>query len=344
MSNESSQMILALRPLESRMIMDVVGEAGVDISRWSFKANGDPVRNPRANPNYCYEWSFGGNGEPIALCIWHESLDTAEENIVYADNLRRRAMSLESITFDQRAPREDRHRAKDQARRARNFDQLVQQAYRKNLPMRAVLLEGDRAADGVLGRDSSKVKHRLLDPINWHVENYDDGTGAFVLARGDRPVVANLGPIPIDPVSVTVPHQEVGMLAIPEAHPDEPAFVDQFSIPEGPLKILSVRDGYVRSAEVRRKVLDRAGGVCECCGERGFVTTTGQVFLETHHVISLGEGGPDKVWNVIAICPNDHRRVHFAEGRAGLRMRMLDVLEKYHPVEIARIKIVYGAE
>jgi 5-methylcytosine-specific restriction protein A len=31
-------------------------------------------------------------------------------------------------------------------------------------------------------------------------------------------------------------------------------------------------------------------------------------YLETHHVISLSEQGPGKVTNVIALCPNDHRR------------------------------------
>ena len=83
---------------------------------------------------------------------------------------------------------------------------------------------------------------------------------------------------------------------------------------------------YVRDQAVRNAVLARAKGHCEFCGEEGFKSKTGSKFLETHHVISLSEQGPDKVTNVIALCPNDHRRAHFGEDWQILQDKYLQVL------------------
>src|SRR5581483_9664023 len=140
-----------LRPVQNLKIMDLVAEAGIDVAGWAVKADGQPVSNPRANPNYCYEWAFGGNGSPIALCIWCDALDMQDDHIVFEANLRVQALNLESITFDRRAPRSVRSRAKDQAARSRSFDERVQQAYRKSLPVRIVVVDGERAADRELG-------------------------------------------------------------------------------------------------------------------------------------------------------------------------------------------------
>lgn len=68
---------------------------------------------------------------------------------------------------------------------------------------------------------------------------------------------------------------------------------------------------YVRDQRVRAAVLARARGRCEFCGGEGFETRDGGRYLETHHVISLAEQGPDKPSNVIALCADDHRRAHF---------------------------------
>ena len=85
---------------------------------------------------------------------------------------------------------------------------------------------------------------------------------------------------------------------------------------------------YVRDQAVRNSVLDRAKGVCEYCGGPGFVAKSGRRFLEAHHVISLSEQGADKVTNVIALCPNDHRRAHFGEDWESLQAEFLKVLRK----------------
>jgi hypothetical protein len=84
---------------------------------------------------------------------------------------------------------------------------------------------------------------------------------------------------------------------------------------------------YVRDPLVRRKVLKRANGRCEFCGQTGFLNRSGEPYLETHHVISLAEQGVDRVTNVIALCPNDHRRAHFGSDWKELQAEFLKKLK-----------------
>lgn len=86
---------------------------------------------------------------------------------------------------------------------------------------------------------------------------------------------------------------------------------------------------YVRDDKVRKKVLRRAKGRCEYCGQFGFLKRDGTSYLETHHVISLSEQGQDKPHNVIALCANDHRQAHFGENWLTLQAEFLKKLSKY---------------
>lgn len=112
-----------------------------------------------------------------------------------------------------------------------------------------------------------------------------------------------------------------------EAIEAEPKFlyVDQFAI-GADLQVLkheSIRSEFVRSRIVRDVVLQRAQGICELCGEPGFTTKAGSVFLETHHVVPLSEGGADTVNNVAALCPNDHREAHHGARASAIREQLL---------------------
>ncbi len=86
---------------------------------------------------------------------------------------------------------------------------------------------------------------------------------------------------------------------------------------------------FVRDANVREQVLKRANGVCEECNAPGFLKKDGKPYLETHHVISLSEQGPDMPHNVIALCATDHRRAHYAENWKELQDKFLARLRKY---------------
>lgn len=179
--------------------------------------------------------------------------------------------------------------------RAGRFDLAVQEAWRNKLPLHVIVCDGQRREGTGPGTKASRVQHRLLDPMPWAVTEYDWNSGRFTITRG-------------------------------RAHSP---YIDQFSAADkddaaGRRRVeVELRE---RDPEVRRLVLERAGGKCELCEEEGFRTADGRLYLETHHVVPLCEDGPDTVRNVVAICPNDHRKAHFGENRDLLRTKMLDYL------------------
>ncbi|HFQ4922432.1 TPA: HNH endonuclease [Vibrio vulnificus] len=74
---------------------------------------------------------------------------------------------------------------------------------------------------------------------------------------------------------------------------------------------------YRRDPDVVAEVLYRAEGFCEKCKEKApFIKrSNGEPYLEVHHIIPLSQGGLDSLENVISLCPNCHRKIHF--GPAG---------------------------
>lgn len=92
--------------------------------------------------------------------------------------------------------------------------------------------------------------------------------------------------------------------------------------PEG-IRVPAARESavvtrYVRSPTVAAYVLQRAQGVCELCARAPFVTDSGAVFLEVHHVLQLSQGGPDTTCNAVALCPTCHRELHYGVSRTRL--------------------------
>jgi hypothetical protein len=54
-----------------------------------------------------------------------------------------------------------------------------------------------------------------------------------------------------------------------------------------------------------------AKGICQLCKNRApFNDLKGFPFLESHHIHWLSKGGEDCIENVIALCPNCHRKMH----------------------------------
>ncbi|PKM20846.1 MAG: HNH endonuclease [Gammaproteobacteria bacterium HGW-Gammaproteobacteria-15] len=70
---------------------------------------------------------------------------------------------------------------------------------------------------------------------------------------------------------------------------------------------------YYRSEALKLYVIARSGGFCEGCKSKAPFNTKAGPFLECHHVHRLADGGPDHPKNVVALCPNCHRRAHFAK-------------------------------
>lgn len=83
-----------------------------------------------------------------------------------------------------------------------------------------------------------------------------------------------------------------------------------------PKKVTSRVSGYERLPSVKAWVLQAANGTCENCEQPApFMTARGQLFLEVHHVRSLGENGSDRIENAVAICPNCHRALHHSRDK-----------------------------
>jgi hypothetical protein len=181
-------------------------------------------------------------------------------------------------------------------RRATKLDETLRIALKDNLPVRVIINDGRMRRQRDPSADPSRVIARELDPELWTITEYDWNTGAHAIARGIL----------------------------------EQPFIDQFDVDQaekdGPERRTGTTTSFVRDPEVRRKVLRRAAGRCEHCGDLGFRMASGSIYLETHHVIPLCEGGPDNVRNVAALCPNDHKKAHYSAEREDMRTSLLERL------------------
>ncbi|WP_312376246.1 HNH endonuclease [Stutzerimonas nitrititolerans] len=84
--------------------------------------------------------------------------------------------------------------------------------------------------------------------------------------------------------------------------------------PKLPRRIEVTTTAFLRNADVIAEVLLRANGICELCRTPApFLRKKDRSpYLEVHHRIRLTDGGEDTTANAIAICPNCHRREHYA--------------------------------
>lgn len=84
-----------------------------------------------------------------------------------------------------------------------------------------------------------------------------------------------------------------------------------------------------RNAIIAQYTKDRANGFCNLYGNPApFYDKKGNPYLESHHVITLAEGGSDVIYNTVALCPNCHRKVHNLHSKADLRL-LEKVILKY---------------
>jgi 5-methylcytosine-specific restriction protein A len=177
--------------------------------------------------------------------------------------------------------------------RAGKLDLAIQDAARNRLPIRVIVNDGKMRRHDDPKSEASKVKFRILDPVPWAVKSYNRDTGDCTLVRGAM----------------------VGRL------------VDQFSVPpdpDAPVDRTEVTGKkFVRDSAVRLRALERAKGKCEYCDEPGFTMANGDVYVETHHVIPLCEGGSDKDNNVAALCPNHHREAHYGSLASDIKQMLL---------------------
>jgi len=160
-----------LKPIQKLLVMHLLKEAGVDVSQWkNYKG-----RSPAANPKYCYNWSFEQPGEVVVVCLWHRSLKEENGKVFY----RRKPRAYGS---DRDTPG-----ASVWNRRDADFGKNVELAYRQQLPINVIVVEGEQRKPS--GDKASVVKARRLDRHPWAVTEYDYATGECLLERGKKPVL-----------------------------------------------------------------------------------------------------------------------------------------------------------
>jgi 5-methylcytosine-specific restriction protein A len=271
---QDEQKLEEIKPTSHRKIIELVEEAGIDVSDWqNFKGGAEKAS---MNPKYCYEWSFENKTENIiVLNLWFANCEILDDLVIQKLNMGGEAEVLKGI----------------QKRRAYNMDFTLQRAARLKCPVRVIMCDENPKLKKEGEKSSADRRH--LDPIDWYVKEYDDN-GTCTLQRGK--------------------------IAAP--------YIDQFTLRElemiHPEKQESTSSVYPRSKAVRDQVLLRAKGSCEHCGEKGFRTNSGALYLESHHIIPLSEEGIDHISNVIALCPNHHREAHFSENSSELRKVFLE--------------------
>jgi 5-methylcytosine-specific restriction protein A len=257
-----------LLPTTKHRLMDLLEQAGIDVSDWANSKGG--ANRAAGNPKYCYEWVFIKPKEFVVLNLWHDLFEERPNGEIFMRlNPRKYAGEVSGI----------------ESVRAYRGDDALQLAVRDKLPIRVIVITGRRRAERT--EKASRVEARCLDPIRWRVTEYDWKSGDCILTRGAE------------------------------------MFIDQFSIlnDTGGKPQRREVSGYAfdRCPVVRRNVLHRANGKCEWCGELGFTMPDGRIYVETHHVISLGENGLDTESNVAALCPNHHREAHHGGKRTEMR-------------------------
>jgi 5-methylcytosine-specific restriction protein A len=70
---------------------------------------------------------------------------------------------------------------------------------------------------------------------------------------------------------------------------------------------------YKRNPDIVAEALHRASGLCEDCKKTAPFKrmSDGSPYLEVHHILPLSKGGEDSLNNVLALCPNCHRKRHY---------------------------------
>ena len=84
-----------------------------------------------------------------------------------------------------------------------------------------------------------------------------------------------------------------------------------------------------RNIAMAKFVISQANGKCELCKlETNIIKTNGSPFLEAHHIIPLSEGGQDIYENIVALCPNCHKRIHFSSEPAKVQNEFQRILRQ----------------
>jgi len=69
---------------------------------------------------------------------------------------------------------------------------------------------------------------------------------------------------------------------------------------------------FKRNREIVKQLKDLYKNKCQICGFT-FKKDNGENYSETHHIVPLSKNGGDEIKNLIVVCPNCHRKLHYAK-------------------------------
>lgn len=239
-----------------------------------------------SNPKYCYEWSFVDPQTPPKIVV----LNLWESDMSLKEGVPTHRINFRDYIGKSAKP--------VWINRAARMENAVRLAFERHLSVRVIVNIGKRRDRSDPNAAASQVAERRLDPVNWHVSFYDAKKHECEIRRGSPT-----------------------------------RFVDQFELDQTAVaeasavgSVQKLVTQLQRSREVRGRVLSRAKGFCELCGQRGFLLRSGETYLETHHIVPLSENGPDSEANVIALCPNHHREAHYGAEAEIFRVRLVEIV------------------
>lgn len=108
-------------------------------------------------------------------------------------------------------------------------------------------------------------------------------------------------------------------------------------------ELAAAANTYQATATLRRRnpylpalAKKRANGICQLCRKSApFVDEKGNPYLEAHHIVPLAENGPDCLENMVALCPNCHRKVHHVPAQENIE-KMKNAANGFH-VDISMV-------
>lgn len=160
----------SLKPPRWQRLIDLVQEAGLDVSDWTLSLSPESKKGPADNPKYCYDWAFLGL-DRIAVCLWHADLQESGGRICQALNYRHIAETVPKSRTQWRL-------------RARRMDEALRRAWEHKWEVRVIIVDGFR---NTTNDETSSVEARILDPSPWFVSSYDYTIGSCIVTRGAAP-------------------------------------------------------------------------------------------------------------------------------------------------------------
>lgn len=86
---------------------------------------------------------------------------------------------------------------------------------------------------------------------------------------------------------------------------------------------------YKRNPYISEYAKIRARGICQLCGnEAPFRDKQNKPYLESHHIIWLSKGGYDSIENIVALCPNCHKKMHIVNNQKDINNLLMKAREK----------------